>query len=118
MERDDALSEIEVLKEKLDKALYASQKLIDEKDSSNKEFEKMLEKYDRWGPNCQLSSPQLSCKPFFLLFSSQNEVYRLQSRIDTLEADRNRLEIEAERAALAAAKAREDLRKLHDESTR
>lgn len=96
MERDDALSEIEVLKEKLDKALYASQKLIDEKESSNKEFEKMLEKYDR----------------------SQNEVYRLQSRIDTLEADRNRLEIEAERAALAAAKAREDLRKLHDESTR
>lgn len=47
MERDDALSEIEVLKEKLDKALYASQKLIDEKESSNKEFEKMLEKYDR-----------------------------------------------------------------------
>lgn len=45
-------------------------------------------------------------------------MYRLQSRIDTLEADRNRLEIEAERAALAAAKAREDLRKLHDESTR
>lgn len=51
-------------------------------------------------------------------FRAQNEIYRLQSRVDTLEADRNRLEIEAERAALAAAKAREDLRKLHDESTR
>lgn len=47
MERDDAHSEIDLLKEKLDKALYASQKLIDEKDTSNKEFEKMLEKYDR-----------------------------------------------------------------------
>lgn len=52
------------------------------------------------------------------IFRAQNEIYRLQSRVDTLEADRNRLEIEAERAALAAAKAREDLRKLHDESTR
>lgn len=47
MERDDAHAEIDMLKEKLDKALYASQKLIDEKDTSNKEFEKMLEKYDR-----------------------------------------------------------------------
>lgn len=54
----------------------------------------------------------------YLLIRAQNEIYRLQSRVDTLEADRNRLEIEAERAALAAAKAREDLRKLHDESTR
>lgn len=96
MERDDAITEIDILKEKLDKALYASQKLIDEKDNSNKEFEKMLEKYDR----------------------SQNEVYRLQSRVDTAEADRNRLEVEAERSALAAAKAREDLRKLQEETTR
>jgi golgin subfamily B member 1 len=47
IERDDAYTEIEILKEKLDKSLYASQKLIDEKDNSNKEFEKMLEKYDR-----------------------------------------------------------------------
>lgn len=47
IERDNAYTEIEILKEKLDKALYASQKLIDEKENSTKEFEKMLEKYDR-----------------------------------------------------------------------
>lgn len=47
IEKDNAYTEIEILKEKLDKALYASQKLIDEKDNSTKEYEKMLEKYDR-----------------------------------------------------------------------
>jgi golgin subfamily B member 1 len=52
MERDDSYTEIEILKEKLDKSLYASQKLIDEKDNSNKEFEKMLEKYDRCDFQC------------------------------------------------------------------
>lgn len=66
IERDDAYTEIDILKEKLDKALYASQKLIDEKDSWNKDYEKLLEKHDR----------------------AQNEIYRLQSRVDTTEADR------------------------------
>lgn len=49
---------------------------------------------------------------------AQNEIYRLQSRVDTTEADRARLEVEAERSTLGATKAREDLRKLQDESSR
>lgn len=56
----------------------------------------MLEKYDR----------------------SQNEIYRVQSRSDTFEADRNRLEVEVDRHAQLATKAREDLRKLQEESGR
>lgn len=47
IERDDALSEIDILKEKLEKAIYASQKAIDDREGVNKEFEKVLEKYDR-----------------------------------------------------------------------
>jgi len=42
----------------------------------------------------------------------------VQSRADTAETDRARLEVEAERSGLAAAKAREDLRKLQEETTR
>lgn len=48
MERDDALTELEILKEKLDKALYSTQKTIEEKETAHKEYEKMLEKYDRY----------------------------------------------------------------------
>lgn len=48
MERDDALTEVEILKEKLDKALYSTQKSLEEKESAHKEYEKMLEKYDRY----------------------------------------------------------------------
>lgn len=48
MERDDAITEVEILKEKLDKALYSTQKSMEEKESAHKEYEKMLEKYDRY----------------------------------------------------------------------
>lgn len=48
MERDDAVTELEILKEKLDKALYSTQKTIEEKETAHKEYEKMLEKYDRY----------------------------------------------------------------------
>lgn len=48
MERDDAMTEVEILKEKLDKALYSTQKSIEEKETAHKEYEKMLEKYDRY----------------------------------------------------------------------
>lgn len=48
MERDDALTELEILKEKLDKALYSNQKTVEEKETAHKEYEKMLEKYDRY----------------------------------------------------------------------
>lgn len=51
-------------------------------------------------------------------YRAQNEIYRLQSRCDTAEADRSRLEVEAERSGLVANKAKEDLRKLQEESTR
>lgn len=47
IERDDAYTEIDILKEKLEKAIYASQKAIDDRENMHKEFEKVLEKYDR-----------------------------------------------------------------------
>jgi hypothetical protein len=47
MERDDALTEIDILKDKLDKAQLAMQKATEDKDAANKEFERILEKFDR-----------------------------------------------------------------------
>lgn len=47
IEKDDALTEIDILKDKLEKAIYSSQKAIDDRESVNKEFDKLLEKYDR-----------------------------------------------------------------------
>jgi hypothetical protein len=47
MERDDALTEIEILKDKADKAQLAMQKATEDKDAANKEFERILEKFDR-----------------------------------------------------------------------
>lgn len=47
MERDDALTEIEILKDKVEKAQLTTQKAIDDKDATNKEFERILEKFDR-----------------------------------------------------------------------
>lgn len=47
MERDDALTEIQILKEKLEKAQYSLNKVHEERENTAKEFEKMLEKYDR-----------------------------------------------------------------------
>lgn len=48
IERDDALTEVKILNEKLDKTLYSTQKTIEEKENAHKEYEKMLEKYDRY----------------------------------------------------------------------
>lgn len=47
LERDDAITEIEILKEKLDKAQYALTKAIEERENTSKEFEKHLGKFDR-----------------------------------------------------------------------
>lgn len=47
LERDDALTEIQILKEKLEKAQYTMNKAHEERENTAKEFEKMLEKYDR-----------------------------------------------------------------------
>lgn len=47
LERDDALTEIQILKEKMEKAQYAMNKAHEERENTTKEFEKMLEKYDR-----------------------------------------------------------------------
>lgn len=41
------LTEIEILKEKLEKNQIVLQKALEDKDTANKEFERMLEKYDR-----------------------------------------------------------------------
>lgn len=42
------LTEVEILKEKLEKNQLLLQKALDDKDTANKEFERMLEKYDRY----------------------------------------------------------------------
>lgn len=47
LERDDAYTEIEILKDKLEKAQYAYSKILEDKEIASKEFDKMLEKYDR-----------------------------------------------------------------------
>lgn len=47
MERDDSLTEIEILKDKIEKAQLAMQKATEDKDVANKEFERILEKFDR-----------------------------------------------------------------------
>lgn len=47
IERDDLATEVEILKEKLDKNQATLQKAMEDKDIANKEFERMLEKYDR-----------------------------------------------------------------------
>jgi len=47
LERDDAVTEIQILKEKLEKAQYSMNKAYEERENTTKEFEKMLEKYDR-----------------------------------------------------------------------
>lgn len=47
MERDDIITEVDILKEKLDKSQTMLSKALEDKDTSNKEFERMLEKYDR-----------------------------------------------------------------------
>lgn len=46
LEKGDALTEVDILKDKLDKAIYTSQ-AADERENVHKEFEKLLEKYDR-----------------------------------------------------------------------
>lgn len=48
MDRDDRVSEIEVLKEKMDKLQYQMSKANDEKEVANREFERTLEKYDKY----------------------------------------------------------------------
>lgn len=47
MERDDAMTEIEILKEKLDKTQYALSKVMEERENTSKEFEKLMAKCDR-----------------------------------------------------------------------
>lgn len=41
------MTEIEILKDKVDKAQLTTQKAIEDKDAANKEFERILEKFDR-----------------------------------------------------------------------
>lgn len=50
MERDDVVTEVDILKEKLDKSQMMLSKTLEDKETANKEFERMLEKYDRYVP--------------------------------------------------------------------
>lgn len=47
LERDDALTEVDILKDKMEKAQYTLSKAQEEKENASKEFDKILEKYDR-----------------------------------------------------------------------
>lgn len=47
MERDDVVTGVDILKEKYEKAQIMLSKALEDKETSNKEFERMLEKYDR-----------------------------------------------------------------------
>ena len=47
MERDDRITEVEILKDKVDKAQLAATRVQDEKDSVAREFERALEKADK-----------------------------------------------------------------------
>lgn len=45
------MTEVEILKEKLEKCQMTLQKSLEDKETANKEFERMLEKYDRFVEN-------------------------------------------------------------------
>lgn len=47
MERDDRITEVEVLKDKLDKLQIQCTKSQDERDMANREVERTLEKLDK-----------------------------------------------------------------------
>ena len=47
-EKEDALIELERRKEELDKERTTNKIISEEKDMNNKEFERLLEKYDRY----------------------------------------------------------------------
>ena len=47
MERDDRATEVEILKDKLDKLQIQCSKSQDERDMANREFERTLEKFDK-----------------------------------------------------------------------
>lgn len=48
MERDDVVTGVDILKEKYEKAQIMLSKALEDKETANKEFERMLEKYDRF----------------------------------------------------------------------
>ena len=50
-EKEDALIELERRKEELDKERTTTKIMSEEKDMNNKEFERLLEKYDRFVSN-------------------------------------------------------------------
>lgn len=47
MERDDRSTEVDILKDKLEKAQAQVSRAQDEKDVANREFERALEKFDK-----------------------------------------------------------------------
>lgn len=47
MERDDRTTEVDILKDKLEKTQAQVTRAHEEKDSANREFERALEKFDK-----------------------------------------------------------------------
>ena len=48
MEKDDRETEIDILKDKLEKAQHQITKSYDEKEVANRDFERALEKFDKY----------------------------------------------------------------------
>lgn len=59
MERDDRATEVDILKEKLEKAQAQVTRAQDEKETANREFERALEKCDKYG--APFSLPVCAC---------------------------------------------------------
>merc|ERR1719490_176455 len=80
-EKEDALIELETHKEKI---------VSEEKDMNNKEFERLLEKFDR----------------------SQGDLYRIQGKLDQAQLDHDRLAMDLEKNNSLNARQKEEYNKL------
>merc|ERR1711920_150468 len=81
-EKEDALIELERRKEDLAKEQTTNKILGEEKDMNNKEFERLLEKYDR----------------------SQGDLYRIQGKLETTTNEQERLSLELDKANIISNK--------------
>merc|ERR1712203_1016997 len=89
-EKEDALIELERRKEELDKERTTNKIISEEKDMNNKEFERLLEKYDR----------------------SQGDLYRIQGKLDQAQLDHDRLAMDLEKNNSLNARQKEEYNKL------
>merc|ERR1712038_200827 len=92
-EKEDVIIEMERNKEELSKEKTSNKILNEEKDMNNKEFERLLEKYDR----------------------SQGDLYRIQGKLEASTNDQERLSLEVDKANIISNKQKDDHKKLLEE---